>query len=101
MSDSQVTIKPANDEAPVLSHWLEKFRMTGLSRVVDDPVVRAPIHQIAGTLDKALPGLFTSDHDQHGPLLGPEFREQLAEHCLRISRPPVTWLPDCRIFTGR
>lgn len=38
--------------------------MTDLSRVVDDPAVWAPIHRIAGTFDKALPRLFSSDYDQ-------------------------------------
>ncbi|MGA5289925.1 hypothetical protein [Streptomyces pseudogriseolus] len=64
VSDNQVTIKLTSDEALVLSHWLEKLQMTGLSRVVDDPAVWAPIHRIAGTLDKALPGLFAPDYDQ-------------------------------------
>lgn len=64
MGDSQVTIKLTNDEALVLSHWLEKLQMADLSRVVDDPAIWAPIHRIAGTLDKALPGLFASDYDQ-------------------------------------
>ncbi|MFI5572509.1 hypothetical protein ACIA6T_35370 [Streptomyces sp. NPDC051740] len=38
-SGGQVTIKLTSDEALVLSHWLEKLRMTDLSRVVDDPAV--------------------------------------------------------------
>ncbi|MFE6687612.1 hypothetical protein ACFVFQ_14145 [Streptomyces sp. NPDC057743] len=53
-----------SDEALVLSHWLEKLQMTELSRVVDDAAVRATIHRIAGTLDKALPELFAPDYDQ-------------------------------------
>ncbi|MGW1806739.1 hypothetical protein [Streptomyces sp. NPDC002078] len=64
MGEGQVTIKPTSDEALVLSHWLEKLQMTDLSRVVDDPAVWAPIHRIAGTLDKALPELFAPDYDQ-------------------------------------
>ncbi|MFJ4091247.1 hypothetical protein ACIPYS_06645 [Kitasatospora sp. NPDC089913] len=64
MGDSQVTIKLTSDEALVLSDWLEKLQMTDLSRVVDDPAVWAPIHRIAGALDKSLPGLFAPDHDQ-------------------------------------
>ncbi|MEU9366764.1 hypothetical protein AB0D78_44610 [Streptomyces avermitilis] len=64
MGDGQVTIKLTSDEALVLSHWLERLQMTDLSRVVDDPAVWAPIHRIAGTLDKALPELFVSDYDQ-------------------------------------
>ncbi|WP_228924982.1 hypothetical protein [Streptomyces sp. DH7] len=64
MGDSQVTIELSADEALVLSHWLEKLQMTDLSRVVDDPAVWAPIHRIAGTLDKALPDLFAPDHDR-------------------------------------
>ncbi|MFF1301060.1 MULTISPECIES: hypothetical protein [unclassified Streptomyces] len=64
MSDSQVMIKLTNDEALVLSHWLEQLQMTDLSRVVDDPAVWAPIHRIAGTLDKALPELFVPDYVQ-------------------------------------
>lgn len=64
MGDSEVTIKLTSDEALVLSHWLEKLQMTDFSRVVDDPAVWAPIHRIAGTLDKALPELFAADFDQ-------------------------------------
>ncbi|QNQ35898.1 transposase [Streptomyces sp. CB00271] len=64
MGDSQVTIELTADEALVLSHWLEKLQMTDLSRVVDDPAVWAPIHRIAGTLDKALPELFAPDYDR-------------------------------------
>ncbi|WP_329529408.1 hypothetical protein [Streptomyces sp. NBC_01462] len=64
MSESQVTIKLTSDEALVLSHWLEKLQMTDLSQVVDDPAVWAPIHRIAGTLDKTFPELFASDYDE-------------------------------------
>ncbi|MFF2780587.1 hypothetical protein ACFVU3_37535 [Streptomyces sp. NPDC058052] len=64
MGDSQVTIKLTSDEALVLSDWLEKLQMTDLSRVVDDPAVWAPIHRIAGTLDKSLAGLFAPDYDR-------------------------------------
>lgn len=64
MGESQVTIKLTSDEALVLSHWLEKLQMTDLSRVVDDPAVWAPIHRVAGTLDKAFSGLFAPDYDQ-------------------------------------
>ncbi|MFD9587618.1 hypothetical protein ACFWBM_23365 [Streptomyces sp. NPDC059980] len=62
MIDSWVTIKLTRDEALVLSHWLEKLQTTNLSQVVDDPAVWAPIHTIAGTLDKSLPELFASDY---------------------------------------
>ncbi|MFH8727681.1 hypothetical protein [Streptomyces termitum] len=64
MSESRVTITLTRDEALVLSHWLEKLQMTDLGRVVDDPAVWAPIHRIAGTLDKALPELFAPGYDQ-------------------------------------
>ncbi|MFC9462164.1 hypothetical protein [Streptomyces sp. NPDC056983] len=74
MSDGQVTIKLTSDEALVLSHWLEKLQMTDLSRIVDDPAVWAPIHRIAGTLDKGLPELFAPDYDQ---------RLEAARHRLR------------------
>lgn len=62
MGDGQITIELTADEALVLSHWLERLQMTDLSRVVDDPAVWAPIHRIAGTLDKALPELFAPDY---------------------------------------
>ncbi|WP_329546613.1 hypothetical protein OG548_22030 [Streptomyces sp. NBC_01356] len=64
MGDNQVTIRLTADEALVLSDWLEKLQMTDLGRVVDDPAIWAPIHRIAGTLDKALPELFAPDYDQ-------------------------------------
>ncbi|MEU5557955.1 hypothetical protein AB0H47_17780 [Streptomyces globisporus] len=64
MGDSRITIELTADEALVLSHWLQRLQMTDLSRVVDDPAVWAPIHRIAGTLDKALPELFAPDYDR-------------------------------------
>ncbi|QNS03080.1 hypothetical protein [Streptomyces xanthii] len=64
MTDDRVTIRLTADEALVLSHWLEKLQMTDLSRVVDDPAVWAPVHRIAGTLDKTLPALFAPDYAQ-------------------------------------
>ncbi|MFJ9054714.1 hypothetical protein [Streptomyces sp. NPDC102409] len=64
MGSSQVTIELTADEALVLSHWLETLQLTDLSRVVDDPALWAPIHRIAGTLDKALPELFARDDDR-------------------------------------
>ncbi|WP_406053861.1 hypothetical protein [Streptomyces sp. NBC_01077] len=73
MGDSQVTIKLTSDEALVLSDWLEKLQMTDLSRVVDDPAVWAPIHRIAGTLAKSLPGLFAPDYDHDLRPLGSGF----------------------------
>ncbi|MFJ8888759.1 hypothetical protein ACIRJR_35920 [Streptomyces sp. NPDC102402] len=38
---------------------------TAESRLVDDPAAWAPIHKIAGTLDKALPGIFAADYAEH------------------------------------
>ncbi|WP_327352712.1 hypothetical protein [Streptomyces sp. NBC_01304] len=64
MGDGQVTIELTGDEALVLSHWLGELQMTDLRHVVDDPALWAPIHRIAGALDKSLPGLFASDYDQ-------------------------------------
>lgn len=62
MDDEQITIKLTPDEALVLSDWLERVQMTDLSRLVDDVAVWAPIHRLAGTLDKALPGVFAADY---------------------------------------
>ncbi|MEU1854364.1 hypothetical protein ABZ499_35275 [Streptomyces sp. NPDC019990] len=62
MENSDITIKLTPDEALVLSDWLERVQMTDLSRLVDDPAAWAPIHKIAGTLDKALHGIFAADY---------------------------------------
>ncbi|MEU9117146.1 hypothetical protein AB0D04_36695 [Streptomyces sp. NPDC048483] len=62
MENSQITIRLTPDEALVLSDWLERVQMTDLDRMVDDPAVWAPIHRIAGTLDKALPEIFAADY---------------------------------------
>ncbi|MFE3186599.1 hypothetical protein ACFXKR_37940 [Streptomyces violascens] len=62
MQNTEITIKLTPDEALVLSDWLERVQMTDLSRMVDDPAAWAPIHKIAGTLDKALPGIFAADY---------------------------------------
>ncbi|MET9387431.1 hypothetical protein ABZY09_42045 [Streptomyces sp. NPDC002928] len=62
MDDTEITIKLTPDEALVLSDWLERVQMTDLSRLVDDPAAWAPIHKLAGTLDKTLPGIFAADY---------------------------------------
>ncbi|UXY25031.1 hypothetical protein N8I84_42145 (plasmid) [Streptomyces cynarae] len=64
MDNAQITIKLTRDEALVLSDWLERVQMTDLSRLVDDEAVWAPIHKLAGTLDKALPAIFAADYSE-------------------------------------
>ncbi|MEU7116142.1 hypothetical protein [Streptomyces sp. NPDC046182] len=62
MKNTEIVIKLTPDEALVLSDWLEQVQMTDLSQLVDDAAVWAPLHRIAGTLDKSLPGLFADDY---------------------------------------
>ena len=62
MYNTEITIRLTCDEALVLSDWLERVQMTDLSRLVDDPAAWAPIHKIAGTLDKELPWTFAADY---------------------------------------
>ncbi|MFF1794667.1 hypothetical protein ACFVXQ_10680 [Kitasatospora sp. NPDC058263] len=62
MTTEQIVISLTPDEALVLSDWLERVQMTDLSRMVDDEAVWAPIHRIAGTLDKSLTGIFAPDY---------------------------------------
>ncbi|MGP8296691.1 hypothetical protein ACTPOK_01725 [Streptomyces inhibens] len=62
MHDTEITIKLTSDEALVLSDWLERVQMTDLRRLVDDPAAWAPIHRLAGALDKALPEIFAADY---------------------------------------
>ncbi|NUK08268.1 hypothetical protein HRW18_09640 [Streptomyces lunaelactis] len=62
MDNEQITINLTPEEALVLSDWLERVQMTDLSRLVDDEAVWAPIHRLAGTLDKSLPGIFAADY---------------------------------------
>ncbi|MFF3967936.1 hypothetical protein ACFYZI_41075 [Streptomyces griseorubiginosus] len=64
MDSEEITIKLTLDEALVLSDWLERVQMTDLSRLVDDEAVWAPIHKLAGTLDKALPGIFAAGYSE-------------------------------------
>ncbi|MFI5727694.1 hypothetical protein [Streptomyces cyaneofuscatus] len=64
MENPEIVIKLTPDEALVLSDWLEKVQMTDLSRLVDDEAVWAPLHRLAGTLDKSLPGIFAADYDE-------------------------------------
>ncbi|WP_341867290.1 hypothetical protein [Streptomyces nigra] len=60
MENTEIIIKLTSDEALVLSDRLERVQMTDLSRLVDDEAVRAPIHRLAGTLDKSLTGIFAA-----------------------------------------
>lgn len=62
MQEDKIVIRLTRDEALVLSEWLERLPMTDLGCVVDDSAVWAPLHRIAGTLDKALPDLFAADY---------------------------------------
>ncbi|MFJ8629197.1 hypothetical protein [Streptomyces sp. NPDC093568] len=61
MLNPEIIIKLTSDEALVLSDWLEQVQMTDLGRLVGDAAVRAPLHRIAGTLDKSLPEIFAAD----------------------------------------
>ncbi|WP_308295106.1 hypothetical protein [Streptomyces sp. NK08204] len=63
MEEPEITIKLARDETTSLSDWRERLQMTDLSSTVDDPAAWAPIHRIAGQLDKVLPALFFADYD--------------------------------------
>ena len=80
VDSEQITVKLTPDEALVLSDWLERVQMTDLSRLVDDEAVWAPIHKLAGTLDKALPGNFAADYSQ---------QLEAARCRLRPSDPPT------------
>ncbi|MFF5343097.1 hypothetical protein ACFY4H_20670 [Streptomyces althioticus] len=62
MENPEIVIKLTPDEALVLSDWLERVQMTDLSCLVDDATVWAPLHRIAGILDKSLPGIFAADY---------------------------------------
>ncbi|TDD94159.1 hypothetical protein [Actinomadura rubrisoli] len=62
MQEEEIVIRLTRDEALVLSEWLERLQTTDLGRVVDDSAIWAPLHRIAGTLDKALPDLFAADY---------------------------------------
>ncbi|MFJ3236002.1 hypothetical protein [Streptomyces sp. NPDC086787] len=64
MENPEIIIKLTPDEALVLSDWLEQVQMTDLSRLVDDAAVWAPLHRIAGTLDKSLPEIFAADYSE-------------------------------------
>ncbi|MET7622445.1 hypothetical protein [Streptomyces sp. NPDC005408] len=64
MEEPDITIKLTRDEATALSDWLERLQMSDLSGTVDDPAAWAPIHRIAGQLDKLLPSLFFPDDDE-------------------------------------
>ncbi|GAA2525760.1 hypothetical protein GCM10010295_02070 [Streptomyces intermedius] len=64
VENTEIIIKLTSDEALVLSDWLERVQMTDLSRLVDDEAVWAPIHRLAGTLDKSLPGIFAADYGE-------------------------------------
>ncbi|MGW0769285.1 hypothetical protein [Streptomyces sp. NPDC002676] len=62
MENPEILIRLTPVEALVLSDWLEQVQMTNLSRLIDDAAVWAPLHHIAATLDKSLPGIFAADH---------------------------------------
>jgi hypothetical protein len=62
VENPEIIIRLSPDEALVLSDWLEQVQMTDLSRLVDDAAVWAPLHRIAGTLDKSLLGIFAADY---------------------------------------
>jgi len=62
VENPEIIIKLTPDEALVLSDWLEQVQMTDLGRLVGNAAVWAPLHRIAGALDKSLPGIFAADY---------------------------------------
>ncbi|AZM46865.1 hypothetical protein DMB38_14555 [Streptomyces sp. WAC 06738] len=62
MENPEIVVRLTPDEALVLSDWLERVQMTDLGRLVDDAAVWAPLHRIAGTLDKSLPQIYAADY---------------------------------------
>jgi hypothetical protein len=64
VENTEIIIELTSDEALVLANWLERVHMTDLSRLIDDDAVWAPIHRLAGTLDKSLPGIFAADYSE-------------------------------------
>ncbi|MET7288024.1 hypothetical protein [Streptomyces sp. NPDC005573] len=84
MEKPEIIIELTSDEALVLSDWLERVQMTDLGRLVDDAAVWAPLHRIAGTLDKSLPGIFSADHAERLEVarrrLGPALDDGSGDH---------------------
>jgi hypothetical protein len=62
VQNDNITVTLTPDQALVLSDRLWRVQMTDLDRMVDDAAVWAPLHRIAGTLDKSLPGIFAADY---------------------------------------
>ncbi|MFD0783398.1 hypothetical protein ACFQZ8_05610 [Micromonospora azadirachtae] len=65
MGDGEVILKLSNDQALVLSDWLDRMESSrAFAQVVDDRAVWAALHAISGTLDKSLVEMFSPDYVQ-------------------------------------
>jgi hypothetical protein len=84
----ECTIKLTSDEALVLSHWLDQVIGTQAFDVVvnQDRAVWAPLHRIAGTLEKALPELIAPNYTTRLATA----REHLLESLGDIGRPTTS-----------
>ena len=63
MSEDSVTITLTDDQAFVLSDWLDRMEGSeAFAALVDHDAVWSALHRISGTLDKSLVGIFAPDY---------------------------------------
>ncbi|RKS06988.1 hypothetical protein DFP74_2638 [Nocardiopsis sp. Huas11] len=61
--NDDVTIRLSQDQALVLSDWLDRAEGgPALDAAIDDRAVWSALHTISGTLDTSLPGIFAADY---------------------------------------
>ena len=87
MENPEIILRLSPDEALVLSDWLEQVQRTDLSRPVDDAAVWAPLHRIAGTLDKSLPGIFAAGYAERLEAARSRLRPALDDSIIDASAP--------------
>lgn len=63
--DRPYTIRLTEDEALVLSDWLDRvMHRKDFSQLVDDRAVWAPLYAISGALETTLPHIFASNYGE-------------------------------------
>jgi hypothetical protein len=67
MAPDDIIVRLSRDQALVLSHWLHEMMFEGdgnsqLDPVIEDRTVWSALYTIAGTLDKAFPGVFAASY---------------------------------------
>lgn len=82
MPDAHVKLQLSQDQALVLSDWLDRVMgETTFDQLADsDPAVWSALYAISGTLDKSLVGIFAPDYSRQLAAARERLLDELGDH---------------------